>query len=665
MKTIFRKIERSIIIFTLGCISGSFLQIFLYFRKNPFGVEYVLDIKHYLYTAMYWEWYGMALISLPFFIISCLYYEKIKQSKNKLRLFYGLHITITFLSLLVGQLDHELQRFMGMHISFNYIATYSSLKGIPDAIWNTFAEDCGGSYSSIILLFIPVIFLFLSVFIKKFHFEIKASDRKIGIIFAIFTIYIYITGFLCWNIIPGSGNRRVKVCPPIILTYKEIKKQFIPVNDYSTIKDSITCTRSLWKEEDTLNEWNFTSNRYPMRKSYNGKTKSKSQKKYNIILLVLETFRAKNMKSFNPTAEVVSTPFLDSLAVSKNGAYFKRFISNGQPTIYSFMTIQTGIIPHSSKVAARSFVADEIESVPSILKKHGYHTAFYSGSDPDFDNQRFWLTKWYDKVSYKPSKKEKDRLVFRDAANYLNQNADIDIPFLMTIFSITNHTPFRCPEKDMMISKGDSSFDHLHNTMHYTDNVIQEFFNKIKDKPWFKNTVFIITGDHGYDLGDRGTSTGHSNCRHETDWVPLIIYSENRSLKLPRGKQMAVASHIDIAPTIMDINSIRDCNSFMGHSMLKKSINSSTSINVHYKNYGYETKNFTLYVPANGKSFLYSGKDFLQKKDISRENTETVKKYKKRIKDISLVADYMYEKNLFLHNKRIMISSKTVKTNNN
>jgi uncharacterized sulfatase len=75
----------------------------------------------------------------------------------------------------------------------------------------------------------------------------------------------------------------------------------------------------------------------------------------------------------------------------------------------------------------------------------------------------------------------------------------------------------------------------------YTDDAFREFFQEYKKREDFKNTIFIITGDHRMpeipiiDQIDRFH-------------VPLIIYSP---LLKRRAKFSSISSHFDVTPSIL------------------------------------------------------------------------------------------------------------------
>ncbi len=306
------------------------------------------------------------------------------------------------------------------------------------------------------------------------------------------------------------------------------------------------------------------------------------------------------------------------------------------------MSIHTGMLPHSTERVATGFTGIKFDSFPALLRKQGYTAHFFTGTDPDWDNQRFWAEKWYDSIYFDPKNKEKDRLVFRKASEDIKALGQTGKPFLASVFSISNHAPFNTPEEKFLFTKSSDLKEKITNTMSYTDNVVQELYDSLKNEEWFKDTIFIVTGDHGYDLGDRGVSGGHTNLRHESTWVPLIIHG---SFDFIKGKNETVGSHTDLAPTILDLAGICDETSFLGHSLFAKKADKSYAITVKESNFSFETPFYSAFFPKNSNPMLFKSEDILQIEDTSTKNLKTIEEYREKAEIIILLNDTLIESN--------------------
>ncbi len=633
--TYLKRSQRTFLIFILGGIFASIQQSFLFLRPTPFGTPYVLDLANYLMPAIFYAWYGISLVSLPFF--AYLLFAEPPMGRPQKVFFFSLHSILVFASLFVSQIDHECQRFMGMHLSYNLLQLYGdNMRGIPESILEALELDAGGAYSSLLLLAVPVLFLLLA-----------NSRHQLGqrlwnplVLLAMVALTLVLPTLYRTNLY-GSKLRQYKVMPPAILVKEQLKTAILGKPDYKGIEKDIATVQQTWQEAQRDSDWVFSSTSVPMMKTFIGQ-KPVPDTNWNIVLIVVETLRAKDIQRFNPAQKVVHMPFLESLATSPNGAYWTNFTCNGQPTVFSFMAIHTSMPPHSTKSVASEFTTTNICGFPELLRKQGYHCSFFTTTDPDWDNQRRWLDRWYDHVFYEPSFKKNDRFVFREAASYLKGKGRSGQHFEATIFTIANHLPFEAPEARFNQYHGDDMQAKIGNTLHYTDDVLREFFDSIRQEPWFDKTIFLVTGDHGYDLGERGASTGHTNCRHETTWVPFVLYSKHPMQ--PKGEQKLVASHLDIAPTLLDLLQITDDNAFWGHSIFKENTPNAIAFNMKSGNMAAETPSFSAFFPLNEPPYLYAAKDKPQLNNIAPINHQNCEAIRQLTAAHSRVADYLIER---------------------
>src|SRR5262249_33462528 len=112
---------------------------------------------------------------------------------------------------------------------------------------------------------------------------------------------------------------------------------------------------------------------------------------WTVLLIVLESHRAVTVGPPRPDGGD-STPTPDRLA--REGTPFTRAVCNGLPTIASFMTIQTGLLPHPEVYVATTPLGRPPRSLPETLREHGYYTRFFTAADPGWDAQTPALTRW-------------------------------------------------------------------------------------------------------------------------------------------------------------------------------------------------------------------------------------------------------------------------------
>lgn len=599
-------LEATTTLLLMAIIGDALLSLFLYLRPSPLGAPFALDPAHYVFHALFYGAWGQVITALPFLLRA----YRWPGRGDRLSLLTQLGATATLLGL--GALDREFQRFLGMHVTRSWLGTYGAVHRTPDVIWAALARDQGGAWSSLLGLGVPLLFMLTApVFSRRVRYDaFRRRHSAVALAAALLVPAIF------WNVVPGGKARQAKVRPAVLTATGELMTSSpAPLATHRRQQAIDTFQRHFVERSGP--SWRFVDPGYPLQKHYVGARPVAMGTRPNIIVLSLETFRAKDMKSMNPALPgPAPTPFLDALASDPHSAYWQRYYASGIPTVHAFMAIHASLMMHPSRSIPADGTGDHIDGFPAALRAHGYHTMHFTGSDPDWDSQRVWLSRWYDEVDYSPADHERDRLTFRRASRRIREVAKEGRPFLAYLSSITNHTPFHSPEPELALSDGDSAVDALHNTMHYTDDVVRELYMSLQNEPWFHNTIWIITGDHAFDLGDRGESGGHDNLRHETTWVPLIVHG--RDPRLLRGPQPCVGSHLDLAPTVAELSYIWDDNSYMGHSLLHTDCRGADAVIARNDNYAYETAQFSLFKPADAAGMVYGGSDLLQQRPLRK-----------------------------------------------
>lgn len=132
-------------------------------------------------------------------------------------------------------------------------------------------------------------------------------------------------------------------------------------------------------------------------------------------------------------------------------------------------------------------------------------------------------------------------------------------PFFAFMFTGTTHMPFakiKGFEKYPHDKNGENGFL---NTLNYSDWAMGEFFKKIKNKKWFKNTIFLFCADH--------TASAFRSGFVQKFHIPLLIYNPSDE------KQKiitSVASQLDIMPFILKTAGFRAKVGMFSHSLPNK-----------------------------------------------------------------------------------------------
>ena len=92
-------------------------------------------------------------------------------------------------------------------------------------------------------------------------------------------------------------------------------------------------------------------------------------------------------------------------------------------------------------------------------------------------------------------------------------------------------------------------YNHYKNAVNYSDHVVGEFLDVAKKRDLLKNSIIIITSDHGAEFYEHGFWGHNSAFTKEQVMAPFILYLPGKDAK----KIDAITSHLDIAPTLLEL----------------------------------------------------------------------------------------------------------------
>lgn len=266
--------------------------------------------------------------------------------------------------------------------------------------------------------------------------------------------------------------------------------------------------------------------------------------KKNIVVLVVESLSRDYTGFLNQSPY---TPFLDSL--SKHSINFTHCFANGSKSIDMVPAIFAGL-PNlmEEPYIMSTYNTNIIENAFLKHKKVGYTSGFFHGSNNGTMGFKSFLKQTgidhYFGINEYPSKdRDYDGNWGIWDEPYLKYVADcIDTmhkPCFNAVFTLSSHHPYAVPqqyEKELPFHP-----KTIHRAIAYTDLSLKHFFEYASKKSWFKETVFVITGDH--------TSHGlleYFYCPSGRYEIPFLIYSDGI---VPQKIKKSV-SQCDIMPTL-------------------------------------------------------------------------------------------------------------------
>jgi len=337
-------------------------------------------------------------------------------------------------------------------------------------------------------------------------------------------------------------------------------------------------SRAMADQSDTAVIKDFVKNKNEETSDLFGLAKGK-----NVVLISMESTQDFVINQKINGKEI--TPFLNELI--KESYYFSQIYDQTAQgkTSDSEIMVDTGLYPLSGGSVFVRRPENTFISTQKILKEKGnYYSAVFHGNDPTFWNREnmyknLGYDRFFSKGDYTVTQENsinygiKDIPFFQQSISYLSKLPE---PYLAKFITLTNHFPFLLDEEDQMIdlaSTDEGVVNRYVTTVRYQDEAIKQFFQQLKKKGMYEDTIFLLYGDHYgisekyeealTDMLDREKGTvDHTEYRQ----VPLIIHipgQQGKIISSPGGE-------VDIQLTLLHLLGIKDKAVTFGYDLFNR-----------------------------------------------------------------------------------------------
>ncbi len=280
----------------------------------------------------------------------------------------------------------------------------------------------------------------------------------------------------------------------------------------------------------------------------------------NVVVFQLESFAAFKTGVFGNSAN--GSPNFD--AIARQGLLFTNHYSPSEKTARALFATMFGI-PDVSPWQASAHNPLTVDQTSIANAFTGYDKFFFIGGSANWSNIRGVLEhnidglKIFEEGSYTAPVVDvwgiSDEDLVIAANDVLKKERK---PFFALILTSGNHRPYDIPKVTHGFKIEHVDDDALHanyfesneeyNSFRYLDHALGVFFRLAANEPYFKNTVFVLYGDHGTRTGAPGEWLSLGDLSPTVYHVPFLIYApgfihEGRRIDTP-------SSHVDILPTI-------------------------------------------------------------------------------------------------------------------
>lgn len=300
----------------------------------------------------------------------------------------------------------------------------------------------------------------------------------------------------------------------------------------------------------------------------------------NVVLVTIDTIRADHC-SFHGYARE-TTPFLKQLAAQ--GILFNRAFASTATTAPSHATMLTGLYPLQHNVQRNGHrLNDRFLTITEILRSKRFFTAAFVGTygifGPGNLHQGF---NYFDEprkedclpsLLYRPAEQTTQKVM-----RWLSDFGDSQRLFLWVHF-FDPHAPYSPPkphnstfspgsvqEREMWVKyfsqERNNKYLLAHQTkmmryitaydgeIHYVDQEIKRLFEFMTQKGLNRNSMWIVTGDHGEGLGNHDFLWHATRIYNEQLRTPLIVHFTDG--RYGGAVIDRIVEHTDIVPTIAE-----------------------------------------------------------------------------------------------------------------
>lgn len=309
-----------------------------------------------------------------------------------------------------------------------------------------------------------------------------------------------------------------------------------------------------------------------------------TEKHLNVVLISVESLGAEFIGAWGDPRGL--TPRIDQLA--KESLTFSQVYATGNRTVRGLEALALSIPPTPGQSIVKRPNNGQLFTLGDVFENKGYNSTFIYGGYGYFDNMsEFFSNNDYRVVDRSVIAKEKihyeniwgvaDEDLFDLAIAEIDTSlarSDGKQPVFAHIMTTSNHRPYTYPEGRIDIPSGTGR----EGAVKYTDWAIGHFIDEASKKTWFKDTLFVITADHG------ASARGAGEIPVDKYRIPLLFYSPSH-IKPERIERLM--SQMDIPPTLLGRMSFSYDSKFFGQDIFRMPPGEERAFVANYQSLGF------------------------------------------------------------------------------
>ncbi len=385
--------------------------------------------------------------------------------------------------------------------------------------------------------------------------------------------------------------------------------------------------------DDTGFDYSVATDKQP---TLNSLVASEKGARKNIVIILEESLGAEYVGYLNGSN---LTPNLDK--IYSEGWGFINMYSTGTRSVRGIEAVTAGFTPTvNTSTVKREKAQKNFFNMASVLKKNGYHSSFIYGGESHFDNMRaFFLGNDYTQVidlndfsnpMYVGSWGASDEDLFNKALEHFDEMNSKGQPFYSLVFTSSNHDPFDIVESFA------GKVRNRETAVRYADYALGKFYEEVKSRPYFKDTVFLVIADHD------SRAWGNELIPVKHFHIPAVFFGGG----IEHKSEFHVVSQIDVPKTLLSLAGISATVPTVGYDLTNlPSGFDGRAILQFYNNFAYLKDDGTLVMVLPDEKVSFCKYDF---ENRSVSDGMVNEKLEKTALAYALLGEIAYRKGFFL-----------------
>ena len=289
------------------------------------------------------------------------------------------------------------------------------------------------------------------------------------------------------------------------------------------------------------------------------------EQRMNVVLVSVESLSADFSGTYGRKDSL--TPRLDALTT--DSLLLADLWATGTRTVRGLEALSLSVPPTPGESIVRREHNEGLATLGEVFRGKGYHAMFLYGGYGAFDDMnRFFGHNGYDvhdrtdipdkEIHHENVWGVADEDLYSMAMKHFDADFKAGKPFFAHLMTTSNHRPYTFPA-----GRGPWPQGKRDSAVAYTDWAIGDFLRRASGKPWFRNTLFVITADHC------ASSAGIAALPAFRYRIPLWFYAPGG--QVAPGRVERRVSQIDIAPTLLGLLGMDYDSRFYGVDVLQQS----------------------------------------------------------------------------------------------